>query len=283
MQALELNRRLLEWAPWLNPAKTEDRIIIGDPEKEICRCAVTWISSLSACQKALAAGADLLITHEPTFYDKWDKASPDNPEIVQRKRKLIENSGMVVLRLHDTWDSFPDLGVPWAWARFLGLGDNPAQCFAPQPANSVLPDKRSPPTMFRYDISPLPALEFAWQIAAKTALLGEPVVQFIGPPDSAVSRIGIGTGCICSPRMFMELGADCSIVCDDGTSYWRWLQLAEDAGHPVVRVNHGTAEEPGMMTLARHIQELFPELYVQYLPHKPAYVPVGAIWDATKR
>jgi len=69
----------------------------------------------------------------------------------------------------------------------------------------------------------------------------------------------------------MHIGCDCSIVCDDGTSYWRELQLAEDTEHPVIRVNHGTSEEPGMMTMARYINENLPGVEAEYLPHRPAY------------
>jgi hypothetical protein len=125
--------------------------------------------------------------------------------------------------------------------------------------------------MHRYDIEPTTAGDMARRVAAKTALLGEPVIQFIGDASARVSRIGIGTGCLCSPRIFMDMGCDLSIVCDDGASYWQWLQLADDCGHPVVRVNHGTAEEPAMETLARYISDNMPGVEAEYLPHAPPY------------
>jgi hypothetical protein len=130
--------------------------------------------------------------------------------------------------------------------------------------------------MFRFDIDPTTAGPFAREVAARTAKLGEPAIQFIGSESAVVSKVGIGTGCICSPRVFMDMGCDCSVVCDDGVSYWRWLQLAEDEGHPVIRVNHGTAEEPGMATLAQYIGRTFPALKTEYLPHHPAFKVIAS-------
>ena len=70
-----------------------------------------------------------------------------------------------------------------------------------------------------------------------------------------VSRIGIGTGCACSVDGFLRLGCDCSLVCDDGSRYWSEIQMAADLSHPVLRVNHGTSEEPGMISLAGYLKE----------------------------
>jgi len=269
MKAIEINQHFLSKAPWVTPGKTVDRIIAGDPEKDVRRCAVTWISSLSACRAAVERGADLLITHEPTFYDHWDQDDVDEElEGVRRKRAFLEETGLVILRNHDVWDRFPDYGIPWAWARFLELGEVPA--------------RTGPGGVHRYDISPEPFGEFIKRVSSRTAQLGEPVLQVLGDPAKEVSRIGIGTGCGCSVGAYMHIGCDCSIVCDDGTSYWRELQLAEDTEHPelqlaedtehpVIRVNHGTSEEPGMMTMARYINENLPGVEAEYLPHRPAY------------
>jgi hypothetical protein len=71
------------------------------------------------------------------------------------------------------------------------------------------------------------------------------------------------------------MGCDCSIVCDDGSIYWREIQMAKDLGHPVIRVNHGTSEEPGMVTLARYLTDNFPSIRVQHLPHGASFRLVG--------
>jgi hypothetical protein len=92
-----------------------------------------------------------------------------------------------------------------------------------------------------------------------------------------VSHIGTGTGCGCDIGEFKRLGCDLSVVCDDGSCYWAGIQEAEDTGHPVIRVNHGTSEEPGMMSLARYISETLAGVRAEHLPHRPAYRPQGAV------
>ena len=72
------------------------------------------------------------------------------------------------------------------------------------------------------------------------------------------------------------MGCDLSIVCDDGSSYWHGLQLAEDAGHPVIRVNHGTSEEPGMVTLTQYVNDTFDGVTAEHLPHGCSFRLVGA-------
>ena len=108
---------------------------------------------------------------------------------------------------------------------------------------------------------------FAERIAGRCAATGEPLVQVVGDPDKMVSRIGSGTGCGSDIATYLQMGCDCSIVSDDGSCYWAGIQGAEDIGHPVIRVNHGTSEEAGMVTLTRYINENLPGLSAEHLPH----------------
>lgn len=272
MKVRDIRLHLLSLTPWVDPEKTVDRVIVGNPEKEVTSCLVTWIASLEACQEAVRRRAGLLITHEPTFYSHGDRPEEHNATSAAQKKRFIEDAGLAVMRVHDVWDSVPGLGVPWAWARFLGFTTTPAATFLSQPPPEPGPGGIPwPPYMHRYDIAPIAAGELARKLAARTALLGEPVLQLIGDGSKPVSRIGVGTGYACQPHQFMSIGCDCSVVCDDGTTFWRHLQLAADCGHPVIRVNHGTSEEPAMATLAEYINRSLPGVRAEHLPHRAIY------------
>ena len=112
-------------------------------------------------------------------------------------------------------------------------------------------------------------------MAKRTAAIGESAVQVVGDGEQLVSRIGVGTGCGCDIRVFQEMGCDLSIVCDDGSCYWSVIQRAADEGHPVIRVNHGTSEEPGMVTLTQYINQRLPGLRAEHLPHGSTFRLVG--------
>jgi len=263
MKAIDINRHFLSLATWVDPEKTVDRVIIGDPDKEVRRVLVTWIASFQAVRAAVERGCDLLMTHEPTFWVHANEmANLEDSDIAAAKRGFIERAGLVVLRNHDVWDRFPQIGIPWAWAQFLGVGAEPAATGAGG-------------YQHRYDIAPVALDAFAARVAERTAALGEPFVQVVGDGRQAVSRIGVGTGCACNIRIFQEMGCDASIVCDDGSGYWSPIQRAADEGHPVIRVNHGTSEEPGMVTLTRYINEHLPGVEAEHLPHGSSFRLVG--------
>lgn len=56
MKTIDINQRFFSQAPWVNPATTVDRVIVGDPNREVRHCLVTWISSLAACRAAAERG-----------------------------------------------------------------------------------------------------------------------------------------------------------------------------------------------------------------------------------
>ena len=264
MKAHEMRAAFLAPADWVDADNTVDRIIVGDPDKDIHRVLVTWMPSFAAVRAAVEGGYDMLLGHEPTFWRHLDEIEhrAETPTGVE-KLKYIEAHGLVVMRNHDVWDRMPEIGIPWAWARFLDMGDRPVTFGR----NGY---------QHRYDVEPTTLEALAQRIAAKTATIGEPMVQVTGDPQQQVSRVGIGTGCGCETAVFQEMGCDVSIVCDDGSCYWANIQLAKDMGHPVVRVNHGTSEEPGMVTLTQYINDTFEGVTADHLPHGSCFRLIGA-------
>ncbi len=264
MKAIHLLEHFLFRADWVDRETTVDKIIVGDPEKDVQSALVTWISSFAALRTAAERGFDVLVTHEPTFYSHRNELDTvDESDIALRKKGFTEESGLVIVRIHDCWDRWPEVGIPWAWARFLELGERPA-AFGNRKAQH------------RYDIPPITVEELAKRIARKTGTIGEASVQVVGDGAREVSRVGIGTGCICGIAEYIEMGCEVSVVCDDGASYWSRIQPAEDMDHPVIRVNHGTSEEPGMVTLTRYINDNLPGVTAEHLPHGCCFRLVGA-------
>lgn len=266
MKVSEIREHFLSRADWVDPEKTVDRVIVGDPDKEVRRVLVTWISSFQACRVAVKRKFDLLVTHEPTFWDHWDyRGNPQDlgkSELATAKKRFIEENGLVILRNHDVWDRFPQFGIPWAWARYLELGDRPTGF-------------GHDGYQHRYDIQPTTLDALAVRVAAKSAALGEPVVQVVGEPERMVSHVGINTGCAGNLEIYEQMGCDVSIVADDGSCYWRDIQKAADNGQALIRVNHGTCEEPGMVTLTRYLNENLHGVTAEHLPHGSCFRLVG--------
>ena len=47
MKVREILEHFLSRAPWVDRTKTVDRVIVGDPEKEVSRCLVAWMPSFA--------------------------------------------------------------------------------------------------------------------------------------------------------------------------------------------------------------------------------------------
>jgi putative NIF3 family GTP cyclohydrolase 1 type 2 len=261
MKVKDILEHFLSRMDWVERDKTVDRVIVGDPEADVDRCLVTWMATFDVLRQMVAGNIRLLVCHEPTFWNHWDRRETNDPWL-QEKLAYIQQHELVILRNHDCWDRFPQVGIPWAWAQFLGLEGQPVGTG----------DKGY---LHRYDIRPVTLDAFAQRVAERCAELGEPLVQVTGVGTQMVSRIGIGTGCLCNIRHFHDMGCDCSVVCDDGTIYWADIQRAQDFNHAVIRVNHGTSEEPGMIALAKYINEHIEGVQAEYAPHGCSFRLVG--------
>lgn len=270
MKATEILDHFLSQATWFDKTTTVDRIITGDPEKEVKKVLVTWMSTLNSVKYAAAHGFDMIMTHEPTFWIHaheqetmagWE-AGYMKQEAANEKQKLIKENDLVILRNHDVWDRMPEIGIPWALAGFLGLKGRP--CAVEQGG-----------FQHGYDIEPVKLGIFAERTAARTALIGEPKIQVFGDLEKEITRIGIGTGCCCKLEAFRKMGCDAAMVCDDGIWYWQDITWALEADYPVIRINHGTSEEPGMITLAEYINNRLQDVSAEYFPHKSGINVIG--------
>jgi putative NIF3 family GTP cyclohydrolase 1 type 2 len=260
MTPTDLNTHLNSLFPDIKE-ETVDRIIYGDPDRPITKIAVAWMPYQKTIQQAIDLGANVLVTHEPTFYihrDLRDKnvASPE----VTRKREWLDKQDITIIRCHDVWDAIPDIGIPFAWGEFLELGT----------------PSKSERYYNVYEIEPQTASAFAKHVAARTSTLGQPTIGFYGDPDREIRSIGLGTGCISQASQMRKMGADLAISVDDVVRAWIDGEKSADSGYPLIVVNHCVSEEPGIATLAAYIDQTFPEIPVTHLPQTCTFQSITA-------
>ncbi len=252
MNTNEIREYLLSRAPWVDRERTVDTVKAGDPTREVRAVGVGWVSSIENLRRAHELGCDLFVTHEPTF---WEHAAPEQHyrtvEPGLTKQRFLDETGLTVLRIHDTWDYWPEIGIRDSWAVGLGL------------IKLVAEDEHHLHGMYAIEETTLRA--FAQHVADRVAVLGEESVQVIGDPEMRVSRPALGVGCIVPDMDMIEAGADVMIVCYDGASYWQRRQRFAELGVGVITVEHGTSEMWGLENLARYLGETFPALTVHHL------------------
>ena len=102
-------------------ADTVDTIKAGDPATVVSGVVTTAMASMAVLRRAVDAGANMVITSEPTFYGRSDartppagrgggRGAPPPPDAPPRtdpvyaaKNAFIEKHGLVVFRLNEHW------------------------------------------------------------------------------------------------------------------------------------------------------------------------------------
>ena len=246
---------------WVHWEETVDTFTAGDPARAVTAIAVGWKAHTWALKRAYELGCDLFVCHEPLYYHLPDVPTDEglHAEGVLAKERWLAETGMTVLRCHDVWDQVPGIGIPDSWGAALGFS-NP------------LPKSRG---YYRaYDVTGSTAGDVARRVAERVKCLGQEAVLFLGDPDKPVTTIVIGTGAITPVYHYdfvRRFNADIVICTDDGFHWCCWGGYATDIGLPVIVVNHCTAEEPGIVSLAAHLRATFAGTPVHHIAQGAQY------------
>src|SRR5512145_941776 len=79
--------------------KTCDLLMAGAWDCEVTGIVTTFMATIEVIQDAIAKGANLIITHEPTYYTGWDQTDwLVNDEVYLRKQKLLTENRINIWR-----------------------------------------------------------------------------------------------------------------------------------------------------------------------------------------
>lgn len=245
----------------INWTKTTDTFKIGDPSKTVKKIAVAWKPSWDALREAVNKGAELFISHESICVNAQN--SSQESEVVfalpseKSKFDWLEKTGMVVYRCHDVWDRFPIIGIRDTWQKGLNIGGN------------IVVDEYP---YYVTEVAPITVGDLAKHVLKQIQPLRQNGIMVSGNLEKKVNRIGTGTGQNPNAVNLWKAGADVGIMTDDAYLHVRMGVHANELDFPTIFVNHGVAEEWGIMNLAQYLQKVFPALEIfhipQYCPYK---------------
>ena len=249
MEAKQVMEHFREVGTWVNWEETCDQFLHGNPNVEVKGIAMAWIATNSSLKQASDKGLNLFITHEPVFYQGY-KGTTSATQLTSKKKSLLDELGITLMRCHDTWDRMPEVGIVDAWAAFLGLET----------------ELRSLESFYKVCLlGNISVEEAARHILEKVRPLRQDVILILGDKHKQVRRMAVGTGAITHLPSMYELNVDLILATDDGINFWDGGLWATDLGVPVLIVNHATAEKPGMQAMAGYLRKKFPEVRVEYL------------------
>ena len=230
-----------------------DTVKAGDPSQLVTGIVTTFLATAKVIQTARERGANLIITHEPTFYNHLDEVDwLQGDPVYTAKRRLLEAHNMVVWRFHDYWHLHRPDGITTGALNKLGW-----QAYAsPDELNLCL-------------IPPTPLAELA--LFLKEAF-GAARVRVMGDPAMTCRRVGLLLGASGGRRQIQFLGRDDVevLVCGE-VREWETTEYVRDAaqaGHEkgLIVVGHALSEEPGMEGLVPWLQPRVPDVPVTHVP-----------------
>lgn len=231
-------------------ADTCDTLKAGSPDKEVRKVAVTMFGTPNVIREAAAWGADMMIVHEPLYYNHPDRHSDEAQEVM--KRTLLEGTGMTVYRSHD----YPHKAKP-DW-----ITDGIIRAFAPQlaerpsfrddPSHLTLPEPKTPRALAR-------ELEEKLRIRH---------VRIVGAADEPCTHIAVRPG---DPGgVLEELVTDwCEVVVVGEACEWHHYEYARDAAElglrkAVLVLGHVGSERDGMAYITGILEKRLPALTFRY-------------------
>ena len=231
---------------WREP--TVDTIKAGSPDTPVKGIATTVMATLDVLQRAAAQGKNLIVTHEPTFYNHDDKTQDfENDPVYLAKQAVIAKNNMVVFRFHDNWHAHrPDL-VLTALAEVLG--------FKPSPAN---------PRLFEIPTTTLDKV--ARDVQSR---LHARAIRVLGKPETKISLIALNPGFANLMGPVRGL-AQADLYISGESREWEGVEYAFDAvsagqNKAMILLGHAVSEDPGMAECAKWLRGVLPGMPVEFI------------------
>ncbi|MBO5212970.1 MAG: Nif3-like dinuclear metal center hexameric protein [Clostridia bacterium] len=244
------------------PEITCDTVKSGDPETELKKVAVTMFATVDTVRRAKEWGADMIVVHEPTYYDHMENIIPSIVE--ERKKALIEESGIVIYRYHDHMHHRAKDQITEGELYYLGL-DGEFEV-TPYSASYIFNAK-----------SPISALELAKRMEDE---LGIAHVRIAGERNKKSSCIAT---CFGTPGGVYELLRDekVEIVLTGEVCEWKLAEYARDAAalginKSLIVMGHIGSERDGMRLLAKRMQEKYTDFETKYIECGEVYTYTDA-------
>jgi putative NIF3 family GTP cyclohydrolase 1 type 2 len=237
--------------PWR--AQTVDNLVAGRADVRIRGIATTMMATLDVVQRASAAGLNLVISHEPTFYTHQDTTDTLKADATyQFKEAFIRDHDMAVFHFHDHWHGMKPDGIAFGMARELGWDKNV------DPAN---------PREFTFNGVPLE--EFVSRMRDR---LAPSTMRVVGDPKMAVNRVAASWGYYTyNPANLPLTRPDVDVFVVGETREWETVEHAQDMNasgrkKALVVIGHVASEQAGMKYCAEWLKGFVTEVPIAFVP-----------------
>ena len=252
LTAAQVMARVIQATGATPPANTVDTLKAGDPNTVVTGVATTFMDTYAVLQQAVTHGKNLIITHEPTFYNHPDDLTTIAPDPVQQQKlDYIAAHHLVVWRFHDTWHLRRPDGI------LEGVVDE----FGWKPYQNP-----TEPNLFT-----LPPTTVRQLAATLQARAGSRSIRIVGDGNMTVTHIALlpgASGLVKQVRMLER--DDVEVLVAGESAEWEGVEYAQDAAaegrhKALILLGHEVSEEAGMQFCAQWLKGILPGMPIEFI------------------
>jgi len=245
--------------PWM--VGTVDTFKAGNPDTQVTGIAVTMMATLDVLQRGAASGKNLIITHEPTFFNHLD--APDslpqkeNDAVLAAKRAFIAQHGLVIWRFHDHWHMRKPDGIEAGMVRALGW------------------EKFQNSRDEHLFVLPETSLEKLAADLSKRLATG--VIRVVGDPSMKFTKVALAPGATGFANETHALESDdVETLVVGETAEWETVEYVADAvtegkRKALIVLGHISSEQDGMEECARWLKTFITETPIEFIPARDPF------------
>ncbi|MEW4428727.1 Nif3-like dinuclear metal center hexameric protein [Paenibacillus pabuli] len=241
---------------------TVDQLISGSMDQLVTGVVVAFMPTHQVIERAVQQGANLIIAHEPPFYNHHSHTDwlTEDP-VYKTKRNLIDEAGIAIYRCHDSIHQVQPDGITEGLVQVLGW-------------TSFLEQRKPEADILSFDPG-MTVQQIAEHI--KHTLQIE-YVRVAGNLEMTCQRAAVlvgfrGNGNLTIPLLHNErLNL---IIAGEGFE-WETPEYIRDAvqqgrQQALIMIGHAESESSGMKFLAMKLDQAYPELPVTFVGEQPVY------------
>lgn len=239
--------------PWRT--ETVDRMIAGSPDSPVTGIATIMMATLEMVERAQAAGKNMVITHEPTFWSHQDDVSQlKDDELYKYKLDFIETHKMAVFHFHDHWHGHKPDGIATGMARELSW--------------EKYQDAENP------KLFTLPETSLERLVSEMETKLKASTIRVVGDPKLPIRRAIASWGYVSEfPGIPLLARPDIDVLIVGETREWEVVEYAQDLitwgkKKALILLGHVVSEQAGMKYCAEWLKGFVTEVPVEFLEEK---------------
>ena len=238
--------------------KTVDVVKAGDPQTPVTGIVTCMFATMDVLKKAVAMNCNLIIAHEPLFYNHLDEtAAFSGDPVFLEKKKYIDDHKLVIWRFHDYIHSMkPDginkgMAIKFGWEKYAR--DD------------------------QYNRFILPETTLGQLVSYLKNIFPGTYFNVIGDPSMKLTQVAFAAGAPGSGTHFFILrDKDAEVLIGGEVPQWETYEYIRDAvsqgkKKAAIFLGHIPSENAGMEYAAQWLRTFIKDIPVAYVDCGPSY------------